>query len=95
MDKSITQEIEILYKNERRLLVSCFDKMGEVITVDHSLEDFLSAYDRATSRELGETSICPQCKQKTLVSRDVQLRSTDEGANTVQKCTVCNYKKIL
>ena len=32
---------------------------------------------------------------RSLIVTDVQLRRADEGANTIESCTQCNYKRVL
>jgi DNA-directed RNA polymerase subunit M/transcription elongation factor TFIIS len=41
--------------------------------------------------EEGKGRPCPKCGAKAVVSRQVQLRGGDEGAETLDQCMACDY----
>ena len=93
----IKMEIKELWRSDHPFLISIFQEMHIKPKKGWSESDFIEAYEKKLS---GNKSVpqggklCPKC-QSVLIVTDVQLRRADEGANTMESCTQCNYKRVL
>lgn len=70
--------------------------LGQEALVYETTQEYLSLLilERATiEKELTGGAVCPKCGKDTVIVSQIQLRSGDEGSNTLHRCTAkgCSY----
>jgi DNA-directed RNA polymerase subunit M/transcription elongation factor TFIIS len=93
MDDYTRKVVEVLLEHDRQYLSELIGaRVPEGATVDTVCAMIIADQDQAKQKEhISSIYRCNRCSSKTVVVRDVQLRSADEGSTAVYLCRKCGH----
>jgi DNA-directed RNA polymerase subunit M/transcription elongation factor TFIIS len=92
-DKYSRDTIELLLQRDIKYLselAGCDIPHGS--TVDTVIDIIYSKSKNKKTEKEQHNYTCKKCHSNSVVMREEQLRSADEGSTTVYKCDSCGYK---